>query len=153
MNQSRLEMLYRTVILEHSKHPKNKGVLENKTGEFELFNPSCGDRVRVQFQLEDDTLSDIRFNGEGCAISMASASMMTELLAGQTVDAAQTMIALFYELVKGNEDEDYDPLKEAQYLKGVSQFPTRIRCATLSWHAIEEGLNEEAKRDEENSHA
>lgn len=136
-------MLYQAVILEHSKKPENKGTLENHSGEFELFNPSCGDRIRVQFYLEGDRISDIRFNGDGCAISIASASMMTNLLKGRSVDEARELIALFYELVKGNESKDYVPLKEAVYLKGVSKFPTRVRCATLSWHAIEEGLNKD----------
>lgn len=141
MKNKRLDMLYRAIILEHSKHPENKGTIENYSGEFELFNPSCGDRIRIQFKLEEDKLSDIRFTGDGCAISMASASIMTDLLKAKTVEEAQELIDLFYELVKGNEDRNYDSLKEAEYLKGVSQFPTRVRCATLSWHAIEEGLN------------
>lgn len=149
MRNNRLDMLYRAVILEHSKKPENKGILENHSGEFELFNPSCGDRIRIQFLLEDGQISDLRFNGEGCAISVASASIMTGLLKGRSVDEARKLIALFYELVKGNEDEEYDSLKEAVYLKGVSKFPTRIRCATLSWHAIEEGLNKETSIEED----
>ncbi len=140
MRDKRLEMLYQTVIKEHSKNPKNKGTLKEKTGEFELFNPSCGDLVLVQYQVKDGVISNVRFEGQGCAISMASASMMTEVISGQTLKEAHQRIQSFYELVKGNEDINTDALGDAVYLEGVSKFPTRIRCATLSWHALEEGL-------------
>lgn len=116
--------------------------MENPTGDFELFNPSCGDLVTVQYKVEDGVLTDVCFEGQGCAISMASASMMTELLRGKALAEAQELIHTFYELVKGNENIDTEPLKDAVYLKGVSKFPTRIRCATLSWHALEQGLAE-----------
>lgn len=140
MRSKRLEMLYRTLIKEHSKNPNNKRTLEKATGEIELFNPSCGDLVIVQFKVEDGILSDVCFEGQGCAISMASASMMTEIMYGKTLNEAYTLIDIFYELVKGNEEVDTEALKDAVYLQGVSKFPTRIRCATLSWHALEKGL-------------
>lgn len=140
MRDKRLEMLYRTLIKEHSKNPSNKRTLIDATGEMELFNPSCGDLVVVQFKLKNEIISDVCFEGQGCAISMASASMMTELMQGKTLNEAQKLIERFYELVQGNEEINIDLLKDAVYLQGVSKFPTRIRCATLSWHALEQGL-------------
>lgn len=142
MRSKRLEMLYRTLILDHSKNPKNKRTLDDVTGQFELFNPSCGDLVLVQFRLENDIISQVCFSGQGCAISMASASMMTELMQGKTLDHAYGLINTFYELVKGNHEMDTESLKDAVYLQGVSNFPTRIRCATLPWHALEQGLED-----------
>ena len=142
MNEKRLAMLYQTIIKEHSKNPSNKRTLTEKTGEFELFNPSCGDLVVVQFNLKDGVLEDVRFQGQGCAISIASASMMTEIISGKTLEEALDIIQTFYELVKGNKEINTKPLGDAVYLEGVSKFPTRIRCATLSWHALEEGLAE-----------
>ncbi len=142
MNEKRLAMLYQTIIKEHSKNPSNKKNLTEKTGEFELFNPSCGDLVVVQFNLKEGILEDVSFQGQGCAISIASASMMTEIISGKTLEEALDIIQTFYELVKGNKEIDTKPLGDAVYLKGVSKFPTRIRCATLSWHALEEGLAE-----------
>lgn len=149
MRNSRLEMLYRTLIKEHSKNPKNKGRLADATAEMELFNPSCGDLVTVQFKVENQKVSDIRFDGNGCAISMASASIMTELMKGETVERALELTELFYEMVKGNEKIETKSLEDAVYLQGVSKFPTRIRCATLSWHALEEGLKKAVKSKEE----
>ncbi|HZK22929.1 MAG TPA: SUF system NifU family Fe-S cluster assembly protein [Atopostipes sp.] len=142
MNEKRLAMLYQTIIKEHSKNPSNKRTLTEKTGEFELFNPSCGDLVVVQFNLKDGVLEDVSFQGQGCAISIASASMMTEIISGKTLEEALDIIQNFYELVKGNKEINTKPLGDAVYLEGVSKFPTRIRCATLSWHALEEGLAE-----------
>lgn len=136
-------MLYRSVIKEHSKNPKNKRSLKDATGKFELFNPSCGDLVIIQFKLDEGVITDVSFEGQGCAISIASASMMTEIMCGKTLKEAQELIHAFYELVKGNEEIDTKPLKDAVYLQGVSKFPTRIRCATLSWHALEEGLEKQ----------
>ena len=143
MRDKRLEMLYRILIKEHSKNPSNKRTLTDATGEMEFFNPSCGDLVVVQFKLKNEIISDVCFEGQGCAISMASASMMTELMQGKTLSEAQKLIERFYELVQGNEEINTDSLKDAVYLQGVSKFPTRIRCATLSWHALEQGLEEQ----------
>lgn len=142
MNEKRLAMLYQTIIKEHSKNPSNKRTLTEKTGEFELFNPSCGDLVVVQFNLKEGILEDVSFQGQGCAISIASASMMTEIISGKTLEEALDIIQTFYEFVKGNKEINTKPLGDAVYLEGVSKFPTRIRCATLSWHALEEGLAE-----------
>ena len=141
MKSNRLDMLYRTLIKEHSKSPSNFRRLENATGTFELLNPSCGDQVMVYYTVEDNLITEVSFQGHGCAISMASASIMTELIQGKTVLEAKQLIDSFYELVKGNNEIDTKPLGDAVYLQGVSKFPTRIRCATLSWHALEQGLD------------
>lgn len=141
MKNNRLNMLYRTLIKEHYKNPSNFRVVKNATGTFELLNPSCGDQVIVYYALENNRITDISFQGHGCAISVASASIMTELIQSKTVDEAKELITALYELVKDNDKIDTTPLKDAVYLQGVSKFPTRIRCATLSWHALEQGLN------------
>lgn len=143
MREKRLELLYRTLIKEHSQNPSNKGEIKDATGEFELFNPSCGDLITVQFKLENNIISAICFEGQGCAISIASASMMTELISSKTLSEAHQLIEIFYELVKGNKEINIESLKDAVYLQGVSKFPTRIRCATLAWHALEQGLEKE----------
>lgn len=141
MNKKRLEMLYRTIIKEHSQEPLNRGNLKNKTGEFELFNPSCGDIISIQYILNDNVIFDIKFEGHGCAISIASASLMTDLMREKSIKEANELIQLFSELVQGEQGLDTTPLKDAVYLQGVSQFPMRIRCATLSWHALQQGLD------------
>lgn len=142
MNKKRLKLLYQTIIKEHSQEPLNHGRLENKTGEFELFNPSCGDLISIQYILNDNVISDIQFEGYGCAISIASASIMTDLIKNKTIEDAIELIQLFLELVKDEQDLDTAPLKDAIYLQGVSQFPMRIRCATLPWHALQRGLDD-----------
>lgn len=142
MRPKRLEMLYRTLIKEHSQNPKNKRTLENSSGEMELLNPACGDLVNVQFRLVDHKIEEIAFQGHGCAISMASASLLTELMQGKTTEEAFALIDLFSELVKGNQEIETEALGDAVFLQGVAQFPTRIRCANLSWHALEEALKE-----------
>lgn len=140
MRPKRLEMLYRTLIKEHSQNPKNKRTLENISGEMELLNPACGDLVNVQFRLADNKIEEIAFEGHGCAISMASASLMTELMQGKSIEEVFVLVDLFSELVKGNEGIETEPLGDAVFLQGVAKFPTRIRCANLSWHALEEAL-------------
>lgn len=151
MRSKRLEMLYRTLIKEHSQNPKNKKKLENSSGELELLNPACGDLVNVQFRLADNKIEDIAFEGHGCAISIASGSLMTELMKGKSIAEAFALIDLFSELVKGNEEIETEPLGDAVFLQGVAKFPTRIRCANLSWHALAEGLKEfkEGQGDDE----
>lgn len=151
MRPKRLEMLYRTLIKEHSQKPKNKRILEDISGEMELLNPSCGDLVNVQFRLVDNKIEDIAFEGHGCAISIASASLMTELMQGKSIEEVFTLIDLFSELVIGNDEIETEPLGDAVFLQGVAKFPTRIRCANLSWHALEEALQEfkEDRGDEE----
>lgn len=147
MDQS-LRELYQEVILDHSRHPRHFGPLEHATHKAEGYNPLCGDRVTVMLTLRPDgRVGDIKFEGKGCAISQASASMMTEMLAGRTLPEAQKLMEGFLHLVKGEEaphlgEEDREQL---DVMAGISEFPMRVKCATLAWHtfksAIEEGKN------------
>lgn len=140
MRAKRLEMLYRTLIKEHSKDPKNKGTIENPDGEMELFNPSCGDLIQIQYRLKNNKIKEIMFDGQGCAISLASSSLMTELMQGKTKAEALSLIELFSELIQGKPELETDELGDAVFLKGVAKFPTRIRCAKLSWSALEQAI-------------
>jgi len=107
-----------------------------------LHNPTCGDDVEVQVSVgPDGRIDDVKWNGRGCSISMASASMLSQALPGKTLEEAKATMALFYSMMK-NEAGNYKPLGELQALSGVSKFPVRIKCATLAWHCLEEGLKE-----------
>lgn len=136
----RLEMLYRAVIMQHSQTPQNKGELADAVAEKTAYNPTCGDMVKVQIKVEGERLDQVQFDGEGCAISMASASIMTELLKGKTFEEALALISDFTKLISGEELEDKEALSEAAALQGVAQFPTRIRCAQLAWKAVEDAI-------------
>jgi nitrogen fixation NifU-like protein len=145
MDQS-LRELYQEVILDHSRHPRHFGALDNATHKAEGYNPLCGDKVTVMLTLDEDgRVADIKFQGKGCAISQASASMMTEMLAGRTLAEAQKLMDGFLHLVKGEDVADLPP-DDREYLdvmSGLSEFPMRVKCATLAWHtfknAVEEG--------------
>ncbi|MDT2831871.1 SUF system NifU family Fe-S cluster assembly protein [Vagococcus carniphilus] len=140
MALSRLENLYRQVILDHTSHPRNKGTLNEATSQIELNNPTCGDVIQLQLQIKDDVIEDVKFDGHGCSISMASASMMTTAIIGKTEKEAIEIIASFLELVQGEEVDDKKKLGDAQMLSGVAKFPARIKCATLAWKALERGI-------------
>ncbi|HWC62743.1 MAG TPA: SUF system NifU family Fe-S cluster assembly protein [Rhizomicrobium sp.] len=147
MDQS-LRELYQEVILDHSRHPRHFGRLEHPTHKAEGFNPLCGDRVDVTLVLDQDQrVTDIKFTGKGCAISQASASLMTEMLAGRTLDEAKTLMGGFLHLVKGEKAEGLSPddRDRLDVMSGISEFPMRVKCATLAWHtfknAVEEGKN------------
>src|ERR1700753_1391978 len=145
MDQS-LRELYQEVILDHSRHPRHFGTLENPTHKAEGFNPLCGDKVHVTLVLnKDNRVADIKFTGKGCAISQASASMMTELVAGRTLADAELLMEGFLHLVKGEEASGLtaDDRENLDAMSGLSEFPMRVKCATLAWHtfhnAVEEG--------------
>ena len=147
---SSLRELYQEVILDHSRHPRHFGPLDHATHKAEGYNPLCGDRVTVMLVLnEDGRVADIKFEGKGCAISQASASMMTEMLAGRTLSEAQKLMEGFLHLVKGEDATDLgaDDREHLDVMAGISEFPMRVKCATLAWHtyknAVEEGKKEE----------
>ncbi len=143
MNFSNLEQLYRSVIMVHYKHPRNKGELDNGTITIDMNNPTCGDEIRLMLDVKDNIIDDVRFEGHGCSISMASASMMTEAVKGQTVDRALEMGNEFSKMMLGEDYTITDDMGDIEALSGVSQFPARIKCATLSWKAFEKGFKEE----------
>lgn len=149
MALSRLDQLYRQVILDHSSHPHHHGTLEQATDQIELNNPTCGDVIQLQLILEKDRINDIRFSGSGCAISTASASMMTEAVMGRTIQEALGLVDQFSLLVQGKEDDNVEALGDAAILSGVSKFPARIRCATLAWKGLEKALIE-ARKEQDN---
>ncbi|SDK58057.1 Fe-S cluster assembly sulfur transfer protein SufU [Alkalibacterium thalassium] len=140
MALTKLDQLYRAVILDHSQHPRRRGVLDKATTQIELKNPTCGDVIQVQLTVEDDKITDVRFDGSGCTISMASASMMTDTILNKSVDEALMLVNEFSEVVQGNKPEHEQALGDAMMLAGVSKFPARIKCATLSWKALEKAL-------------
>ena len=143
-----LRELYQEVILDHSRHPRHHGVLEGASHKAEGYNPLCGDRVTVYLKLgEDNRVADIRFQGKGCAISQASASMMTDMLKGRSQAEAEKLMTGFLHLVKGEDASDLpeDDRERLEVMGGISEFPMRVKCATLAWHtyknAVEEGKN------------
>jgi nitrogen fixation NifU-like protein len=144
MDQS-LRELYQDVILDHSRHPRHSGVLEHPTHKAEGYNPLCGDRVSVTLDLKDGRVADIKFQGKGCAISQASASLMSEMLAGRTLKEAEQLMGGFLHLVKGEAVDTLSPddRETLDVMGGISEFPMRVKCATLAWHtfhnAVEEG--------------
>ncbi|WP_100373953.1 Fe-S cluster assembly sulfur transfer protein SufU [Bacillus sp. FJAT-45037] len=143
MSFNNLDTLYRQVIMDHYKNPRNRGEIDGDTLTVNMNNPTCGDRIQIQMKLEDDRISAAKFVGEGCSISLASASMMTQAVKGLTAEEAMAMSEIFSSMMLGKEyDEDRFDLGDIEALQGVSKFPARIKCATLAWKAMEKGLNE-----------
>ena len=138
-----LKELYQEIILDHGQEPRNFGTCENHNKSADGHNPLCGDKVHLSFYLdENDIIKDIKFSGEGCAISIASASLMTEKLKGMKLSEAQSIFNDFTRLVKGDADtleilNDEDSLYA---LKGVEAFPMRVKCATLAWHTFKSAV-------------
>lgn len=138
-----LRELYQEVILDHSRHPRHFGALNPHTHMAEGHNPLCGDRVKVFLQVDaGDRIHDVSFEGRGCAISVASASLMTELLKGRTIPEAERLMGGFLALVKGEDAKvlDEGDRDHLQVMAGVSAFPMRVKCATLAWHAMKAAL-------------
>ncbi|MEZ0480157.1 Fe-S cluster assembly sulfur transfer protein SufU [Planococcus sp. SSTMD024] len=145
MSFNNLDQLYRQVIMDHYKTPRNKGALEQDSVNIEMNNPTCGDRIQLTLQVEDGIVKDAKFDGEGCSISMASASMMTQAVKGKDVDTALKLSQIFSNMMLGKEYDDSVDLGDIEALQGVSKFPARIKCATLAWKAMEKGVHEEEK--------
>lgn len=139
MALSKLNNLYRQIILEHSQHPHHHGNLKKVSHKLELRNPTCGDVLIVEVELNDGKIKNIAFSGSGCTISQASASLMTDEVIGKTRSEVEKQVLLFSDMVMGkvtDEDELDDVLGDASILAGVAQFPARIKCATLAWKAV-----------------
>ncbi|MRX72008.1 SUF system NifU family Fe-S cluster assembly protein [Bacillus lacus] len=137
-----LDTLYRQVIMDHYKNPRNKGSLEDSIT-IDMNNPTCGDRIHLTLNIENGVVKDAKFDGEGCSISMASASMMTQAIKGQEVDTALKLSKIFSDMMQGKDYDDSIDLGDIEALAGVSKFPARIKCATLSWKAMEKGVSQE----------
>ena len=128
--------LYQEVVLEHWRAPRNFGHLPHPTPQAQGTSPSCGDRVAVELLLDGERVQDIRFSGQGCAICMASSSMMTEAVKGRDIAAAQALQQHFRAVLTGEEDPEDAPLGKLVTLAGVRRYPNRIKCALLGWHAL-----------------
>lgn len=142
---SELSELYQQVILDHNKKPRNFRKLENANRVAEGHNPLCGDQLTVYMQLEDEVVKDLSFEGSGCAISKAAASMMTQSVKGKTREEAETLFKEFHSMVKGELDEEAQPnnLGRLKIFSGVRDYPARVKCASLSWHTMHAALKGE----------
>ena len=132
--------LYRDVILDHNRRPRNFGVLDPADASVEGFNPMCGDRLTVRLKMNDDKISDIRFEGQGCAISTASASLMTEAVKGRTRAEALRLFDRVHELLTDDGAPPADELGKLAALSGVREYPARVKCASLCWHTLASAL-------------
>jgi nitrogen fixation NifU-like protein len=138
-----LRELYQDIILDHSRHPRHFGPLSGANRMAEGHNPLCGDKVKVYLDVNDrGRIADVAFEGKGCAISVASASLMTEMLKGRTVAEAEELMGGFLHLVKGEDAGGLAPddKEQLEVMAGVSAFPMRVKCATLAWHAMKAAL-------------
>jgi len=136
-----LSALYQEMILDHYRRPRNKGTLENPDASVEMNNPLCGDEIGLQVAFDGDQISDVKFSGRGCSISLASASMMTQLLKGKTRVEIDSIRKRFRELMLGGEPPaDEQELGSLRALSGVARFPGRVKCALLAWNALESAL-------------
>jgi len=144
---SELNELYQQVILDHNKKPRNYKRLETATREQEGYNPLCGDQLTLFLEMDGETIKDVAFQGSGCAISKASASMMTTAIKGKTIDEAETMFAEFHKMVKGELDPEAEEnhLGRLKIFAGVREFPARVKCASLSWHTLRAALEGSAE--------
>ncbi len=142
---SEISELYQQVILDHNKKPRNFHKLETANRVAEGFNPLCGDQFTVYLQLEDGVVKDVSFEGSGCAISKAAASMMTQSVKGKTRGEAETLFHEFHRMVTGELDEEATPngLGRLKIFAGVRDYPARVKCASLSWHTLHAALHGE----------
>lgn len=168
MISSDLRELYQEVILDHSKHPRNFRVLKDANHTAEGFNPLCGDRLKLYLAIDSDQIKDISFQGSGCAISKASASMMTDSIKGKSTKEAETIFQEFHRMLSGKHSPSPSPLPEGEgkaaegeprpgrgegssklgklsVFSGVSEFPVRVKCATLAWHTLKAGMETNGK--------
>ena len=138
-----LRELYREVILDHNRHPRNFGELENADKVIEGVNPLCGDRITLYVKIENEKIQDIRFKGTGCAISVASSSLMTEKAKGSSFEEIETLFGRVHEMLTGDPTtaaSNLENLDKLAALSGVREYPTRVKCATLAWHALKNSI-------------
>jgi nitrogen fixation NifU-like protein len=147
-----LDDIYKEVILDHYRNPRNKRELEGATRTCTRNNPLCGDEITVYVAERDGQLAEIAFTGQGCSISQSSASMMTEALTGKSVDDAETTIKEFRAMMAGEAEPDEEEFGELVALKGVVKYPIRVKCAVLAWDVLREALQGGGKADGSASH-
>ncbi len=145
---SDLRELYQQVILDHNKSPRNFRVIEHANHFAEGYNPLCGDRIEIYLQVEGDIIKDISFQGSGCAISKASASLMSTMMKGKRIEDAKDLFHKFQDLITGKLDDDLsnDDIGKLAVFAGVKEFPSRVKCAGLAWHTVMEALKEKDKK-------
>ena len=142
---SDLSDLYQEVILDHNKRPRNFRAIASPTHRAEGYNPLCGDRLNLYIQLDGDVITDVAFQGTGCAISKASASLMTDAVKGHTVGEARELFERFHQVVTTPPDQPVEDLGKLSVLAGVRQFPVRVKCASLAWHTLKAALEREQR--------
>ena len=143
-SDARLAAIYQDIILDHYRRPRGKGALDAPDLAAERRNPLCGDEISLQLALDGDVVHEARFTGQGCSISQASASMLTQAVRGKTRAEAEALVRRFVALAHGDAEAAADPaMKEMRALQGVARFPARIRCATLAWGALDDALKGE----------
>lgn len=140
---SDLADLYQEVILDHNRRPRNFHVLAGASHSAEGYNPLCGDRLTLYLKLNGETIEDVSFEGAGCAISKASASMMTDALKGRSITEAHALFERFHRMVTTPPSEPVEDLGKLSALAGVREFPVRVKCASLAWHTLRAALNRE----------
>jgi nitrogen fixation NifU-like protein len=136
-----LDELYRELILDHYRNPRNRVPLESPTVVAEGYNPLCGDEIELRLDIEGDVISGVSFTGRGCSISQASGSMLTEAIKGKTVAQARALAALFTRMMTDPEFVPEEDVGDLEALQGVAKYPVRVKCATLAWHALQDGLD------------
>ena len=138
-----LRELYQQVILDHNKSPRNFRVIEQPSNSSEGYNPLCGDKINLYLTIEDEIVKDISFQGSGCAISKASASLMSSIIKGKTIEETKKIFEKFQEMITGRLDEnsDLESLGKLTVLEGVKEFPVRVKCAGLAWHTLINAIN------------
>ena len=141
-----LRDLYQEVILDHGTHPRNFHEMPEANRKAEGYNPLCGDRVTIYLELKDDTIADISFGGTGCAICKSSCSMMTQAVAGKSIDETETLFQRFHSLVTGNCETNGASLGKLEVFSGIRQFPLRVKCATLPWHTLRAAFKGEDRK-------
>lgn len=143
---SGLSDLYQEILLEHNSKPRNFRKVEDASTTAEGYNPLCGDQITLYLKVVDDVVEDVGFQGVGCAISRASASMMTQSIKGKRLDEADGIFNAFHEMItRPDAEPDYDILGDLETLSGVNEYPTRIKCAVLAWHTMRSALNDDGQ--------
>jgi nitrogen fixation NifU-like protein len=143
---SELTDLYQEVILDHNRRPHNFRVIDPASATQEGYNPLCGDRLTLYLTVQDDVISDAAFQGSGCAISKASASLMTDAVKGKTVDEARALFERFHQMITSAPGSPLPDLGKLAVLAGVRDFPTRVKCAGLAWHTLKAAMSEQPAR-------